>query len=256
MKRVLICAAIPRELKYIERIFPSVNMERSAAGRVFSLKTGSIEVTLSETGIGVHSAESSIQSLLNGLHPDLLLSLGFGGAIYGGLTAGDLVWASRVLLLGSSHSMKERAEISEIPLSGSKKVADGLPHGLSVRQGCIVTLRHPMTKPDIRNNLPPGISFPVCDMETFVLADAATQRHIPFFAVRSISDTADQEVPREFLDITGVSGQIAYRRLVMSLLQRPVLVKDLLRLGMNSEKAAKSLGDLVKSFLDTAFMNE
>lgn len=98
--------------------------------------------------------------------------------------------------------------------------------------------------------------FPVCDMETFALANSAVQRRIPFIAVRSISDTADQEVPGELFDVTHESGKIAYRRLIKSVFKKPGLVKDLIRLGVNSEKAAKSLGGLLRSLLDTAFINE
>ncbi len=256
MKRILICAAIPREFMYIEGILSSLNGKKGAAGGFFSVTTGSVEVVLFRTGIGIQRAESSIQSLLNGFTPQLMISLGFGGALDKGLAAGDLVWASRVLLLRGSTSVKGLPELSDISLPGSKKTADRLPYAKTFREGCIVTLEHFMTKSEIRKSLPEGILFPVCDMETFVLARAALQRHIPFFAARSISDTADQEIPHELLDITDASGKIAYRRLVMSLVHRPELVNDLVRLGLNSKKAARSLGDLIKSFLDTAFMHE
>jgi adenosylhomocysteine nucleosidase len=252
MKRILICAAIPRELKYVERIFSSVKGERRTGGRFFSVREKSIEVILSETGIGIQRAESSIKTLLNDLHPDVILSLGFGGALYEGLAAGDIVWASRVLFLRGRPSGGQRAEIPDISLPGSKRVTDGLVRSPSFREGCIVTLEHLMTKPEIRESMPDGLSFPVCDMETFVLAKNAVQRQIPFFAARSISDTADQEISREILGLTEESGQIAYGRLGRSVFQKPGLIKELIRLGRNSEKAAKRLGSLVRTFLDTA----
>ncbi len=253
MKRVLICAAIPRELKYVQRILASLEGARKTAEGVFFVQRGSTEIILHLTGIGIKSAESSVYSLLNELHPDFMMSLGFGGAIYEGPAAGDLIWAPRFLLLRSNPSRKDAAEISDISLPEAMIPADRLSSSIHLREGCIVTLQEIMTKPEIRNILQEGISFPVCDMETFVLARAAVQRQIPFFAARAISDTADEDIPREFFDITDEAGKIAYRRLGMSILRKPALLKSLIRLGMNSEKAAKSLGDLVRSFLETGF---
>jgi nucleoside phosphorylase len=113
-----------------------------------------------------------------------------------------------------------------------------------------VTLENLVKKPEIRKRLPAKISFPVCDMETFVLARAASQRGIPFFAARSISDTSDHEIPPELLDIFDESGKILYFRLSKSVLYKPGLVMEMVRLRRNSEMAARSLGSLVRALLD------
>lgn len=252
MKRILICAAIPRELKFIRRNLAKTKGEKRSNGAVFSTSTKSADIVLLTTGIGIQSAESSVQSLLNGFHPDLMISLGFGGALYDNLAVGDLIWASRVFFLSDNYSGRETAEISDISLPGAKKIADKIRGPIFYREGCIVTLEHFMGKHEMRKSLPEGISFPVCDMETFVLAKTALERGIPFFAARSVSDTAFQEIPRELLDITDERGNIAYLHLLKSLLQKPGLAKDVLLLGKNSLKAAKSLSAFVRSFLDTA----
>jgi len=246
MKRVLICAAVPRELKLIRRNLSTAKGKKRSSRDDFSALTTPVEVTLLRTGIGALNAESSIISLLRELHPDLIISLGFGGALHEGLAAGDLIWASRVYFLRNKASGKETPEISDISLSESKIIADRLAGSISIHEGCIVTLEHLMPKLEIRKRLPEGISFPVCDMETFVLARTAITSRIPFFAARAISDTASQEIPPELLDVNKISGDVAYFRLLKSVLRKPGLAKDIVRLGINSEKAARSLGDLIK----------
>ncbi|MFI5293803.1 MAG: hypothetical protein ACHQ0Y_02115 [Thermodesulfovibrionales bacterium] len=251
MKKILICAPLARELKYVLSNFPAGRREWTSGG-IFSVQTTSGEIVLLRTGIGTHHSESSLTTLLGELRPDLIVSLGFAGALYEGLAAGDLIWASRVFFLSDRTPDTKGPELPEIPLPESKRVADKLAGIISFREGCIVTLESLVKKPEIRKRLPAKISFPVCDMETFVLARTATRQGIPFFAARSISDTSDHEIPPELLDIFDESGKILYFRLSKRVLYKPGLLMDMVRLRRNSERAAKSLGNLVKSFLDTA----
>ena len=248
MARVLICASVPRELKYIYRNLSSSKRQSSTSRTVFSTYRGPTQVILLRTGIGVLNAESSIRSLLKDLRPDLILSLGFGGALYEGSAAGDLIWGSRFLYLPDT-SLGGAAEISDISPARDENIVERLAGLISFREGCLVTLESSMRKHEILKSLPDGISFPVCDMEAFVLAKTAMERRIPFFAARSISDMSDQEIPRELFDINDKSGEIVYSRLLKAVFHKPALVTDIVRLGINSEKAARSLGDFVKTFL-------
>jgi nucleoside phosphorylase len=248
MKKILICAPLARELKYVLSNFPAGKRGWTSGG-FFSVETTSGEVVLLRTGIGIHDSESSLATLLGELRPDLIVSLGFAGALYEGLAAGDLIWASRVFFLSDRTSDTEGPELPEIPLPESKRVADRLAGIISLREGCIVTLEDLKKKPEIRKRLPAGVSFPVCDMETFVLARTATRQGIPFFAARSISDASDHEIPLELLDIFDESGKILYFRLSKSVLYKPGLAMDMVRLRRNSEMAAKSLGSLVRAIM-------
>ncbi len=247
MKKVLICAAVPRELKSIQRNLSHAKRQRSPSWADFTAQTTSAEVTLLTTGIGILNADSSIKSFLREFRPDLIVSLGFGGALHEGLAAGDLVWASRVYVL---RNIAEVPEISDISFPEAKIIADRLSGSISIREGSIVTLEHLMPKSEIRKKLPEIIPFPVCDMETYAIARIANTSRIRFFAARAISDTASQEIPPELLGVNKISGSISYFELLKSVLQMPGLVKDIVRLGRNSEKAARSLGNLIEFLLD------
>src|SRR5574342_729535 len=101
MKKLLICAAVPREFKYVHRNLSSKEVQISAEGRIFTALTASTQVTLLQTGSGIKNAESSIGSFLKEFRPDLIISIGFAGALHEGLAAGDLVRASRIIFLRS-----------------------------------------------------------------------------------------------------------------------------------------------------------
>ncbi len=251
MKKLLICAAIPHEFKYIRRNLSSEEAQNSITDRVLTAQTTSMQITLLQTGIGIHNAESSMGSLLKTFRPDFIVSLGFGGALHEGLAAGDLVQASKFIFLrsGSKVALSPPARDIYIPESNITDIIGSL---ISLREGSIVTLENPMPKLAIRNILPPDISFPVCDMETFGLAAIAAHSHIPFFGVRAISDTSDQEIPQNFFDLIDASGKTSYSRLLISVLKKPSLIKNLVMLGLNSEKAARSLGVFITSILDNA----
>ncbi len=248
MKRTLICAPLAREFKYVLGNFPSAR--RWTSGGVLSAVTASGEVVLLRTGIGTLRSESSLTSLLGEFHPDLIVSLGFAGALYDGLAAGDLIWASRVFFLSDRTSCAEGTKLPEMHLPEARIMAERLAKTIPIREGCIVTLENLIRKPEIRRRLPAGISLPVCDMETFVLARVAARQGIPFFAARSVSDTSEHEIPAELLDIFDESGKILFFRLSGRVLQKPGLLLDMIHLRKNSEKAAKSLGIITKSIID------
>jgi nucleoside phosphorylase len=245
MKKVLICAALPRELKYILSSFREGRRRKLRSSAVSSFRSTSGEFFLLRTGLGIQNSDSSMRSLLRTLRPDLVVSLGFAGSVFEGLTVGDLVWASRVFLMS-----EEDANLTEVPVPTSRPLAGRLAGRISLYEGCIVTLNRFMRKPEIIKSLPEGLSFPVCDMETFALAKIAGEQAIPFFAVRAVTDTSEHEIPPELLDISCASGRTRLSVLLMRVLRKPGLSKDIIRLKQSSERAARNLASLLRAIID------
>ena len=105
-------------------------------------------------------------------------------------------------------------------------------------------------KTDIKNILPTDISFPVCDMETFFLAKLSMEQRLPFIAVRSITDLADEEIPPEFLHTTDDSGKYSASRAIGMILSKPKLIPDTIRIGKNSRMASNNLWRFVKALTE------
>ncbi len=197
-----------------------------------------------QTGIGINNAEAALKYILQGYRPDIVLSLGFGGALYSGAEIGDLVWASKVFMVNNGI-----AETIELPESG--ETASRMSGRITIREGTILTLDRRMKKAEIGNELYKGLPFPVCDMETFAIAKGAIERGLPFRAVRSITDRAEEEIPQELFEVVDESGTYRLSRSLSVLLRKPHLIPQSMKLGMNSKTASRRLWLSVKSFIET-----
>jgi hypothetical protein len=107
-----------------------------------------------------------------------------------------------------------------------------------------------MKKSEIKKALP-RLPLPVCDMETFPLAKLSMRKGLPFFAIRSITDRADEEIPLELLDVSDESGQYKLSRALRLILSRPKLISEIAKLGRNSRIASNSLWHAVKTLVET-----
>ncbi len=192
------------------------------------------EIMIVATGIGIRNAEEALTWVLDAFDPDFLFSIGFAGALYEGARIGDLVMATSVSLI-SGNAIKA----SQIP--GERGLYERLGGRGNIRAGSFFTLERLMEKKAVRPFLPSDAAFPVCEMETFPLAVLARQRQLPFLAVRSITDRADEEIPPELLQVTDRSGRYQLMRAAGLLLRKPRLIPTAVKLAMRSGKASKNL---------------
>jgi nucleoside phosphorylase len=193
--------------------------------------------------MGSHNAEAAFEHVLGKYRPDFMISVGFGGALYDSATVGDLIYASRFFLIG------EKVE-DAVELSGTVRIFGRLSGMVTMREGTILTLQRWMKKSEIKKALP-RLPLPVCDMETFPLAKLSMREGLPFFAIRSITDRADEEIPLELLDVSDESGQYKLSRALRLILSRPKLISEIAKLGRNSRIASNSLWHAVKTLVET-----
>jgi nucleoside phosphorylase len=253
--RLAIFSAFPHELKCIVKNFKPIKNLRRHPFSTFLAKYLNSEIILVQTGMGTRNAEAALKYTLEEYDPDFILSIGFGGALYDGALIGDLVWASRVILIPedilnglrpSSYNME--SYLLEIPDTG--EIFTKLSGRVNMHKGCILTCERYMKKSEVKKYLSKDISFPVCDMETFFLAKLSIEQRLPFFAVRSITDRSDEEIPSEFLGVTDESGKYKLFRALSLILSKPWLIKDVIRTGRSSGIASTNLWHLVKAIIE------
>lgn len=249
--KLALFAAFPQELKYIIR---NLGIKEESGRGSFTIALADLspssEVVLVESGMGIHNAEAAFSHVVDQYEPDFILSVGFGGALYDGASIGDLVWASKVFLIpgpeeGNPVPPPDRweqfsagAEAREMGLQLSRRV------GMS--EGSILTLTDWVEKPKLIKFVPAELPFPVSDMETYFFAKLSAEKGLPFLAVRSITDSADEEIPRELLRVTDEAGNYKLPRALGIVLSNPQLIADIVRLGKNSHIAARNLWHLVE----------
>jgi len=241
--KIALFSAFPQELKHIMKNVKLGKSLKRDASHIFYAQYLAHEIILVQTGMGIQNAESAFGYVFDSDSADLVLSVGFGGALYEGAAAGDLVWASRVFLLSENS-------LAVIELQDPMKISLKLPGRTNIFNGSIVTLSSRVKKSDIKKILPQNVSHPVCDMETHPLAKLSVEKGLPFLAVRSITDTIDEEIPAEFFDVTDGSGRYRFSRALGILFSKPSLIPQSIKLGRISETASKNLWLAIQSLIE------
>ena len=233
--KILVTGALPHELKpFLKHLKPQRQL-RAGAFRVTQTTYLSHEIMLAITGIGIRNAEDTVKSVLDAFNADFLLSIGFAGALSEGVRIGDLVAATSVSLV-SANSIKKIVQIPD-----ERRLRDVLGGNVGARAGSFFTLEKLMEKKAVRHFVPGDAAYPACEMETFPLAEIALERQMPFLAVRSITDLADEEIPPEFMELADSSGQHQSMRAAALLLRKPQLLPIAVKLAARSRKAAQAL---------------
>jgi nucleoside phosphorylase len=244
--------AFPQELRHIRKNRLSA---QSPQGRPFPLQ-GKLhppcDIIAVQTGMGAENAETAFRRVLHERRLDIVLSAGFGGALYEDAGIGDIVWSSRALLIRGDRTRQHEHHADDAAPGSDlgRRIGEKLSERTAAREGSIVTLPGMMTKSKIKKMIPGDLPFPVCDMETFYLARLSHQNRVPFLAVRSITDRLDEDVPPELLAVTDRTGQYRFSRALGLLLAKPKLIPASVKLGRNAARASKNLGKAVDALAE------
>ena len=241
--RAALFAAFPQEITEIIRNLKGVQRPKRHPFSLFLGEYSSNEIIVVLAGMGSGNTEAALECILKEYKPDLVLSSGFGGALYDGAVIGEIVWGSKVILI--RDGIAETIELSRI-----RDIFCRLPANFTVHEGNILTLERWMKKSEIKKILLQEFSFPVCDMETFFLAKLSMKRGVPFIAFRSITDRADEEIPPEFLHVTDESGRYRLSRALRMIFSKPKLIPNIIRTGKNSVIASNTLWRFVKTLIE------
>jgi adenosylhomocysteine nucleosidase len=233
--RFAIFAALPLELDLIIQDLDAVKGGSRNSYQVYYTSNKSAEIALVITSMGSANALAAIKSIYMEFSPDIVLCTGFGGALYSGAAAGDLIWSSTVVSLPGS------GKPVHLNIPPEDAIFERISASFPVKKGAVVTIDSLSSKKDLLWRLPEGLQNPVCDMETFALARYCIEKGIRFLSLRAISDTVDQDIPRDIADIVDSSGRPNILRAFGLILRKPSLMPLLVRLGMNSRKASQNL---------------
>lgn len=157
---------------------------------------GNHEVVVAMSGIGKVNAALTAQRLIDEHHPDCIISTGLAGGLDLSLHSGDLVignqcgyhdvWCSMGNEWGQIQGLPVRFDADTHLLECARRV----PTTATVREGLIATGDQFIDTVEgvatIRRHLPDALA---CEMESTAIAQTCYLRHMPFLAVRLISDT-------------------------------------------------------------------
>ncbi len=240
--RIALFSAFPHELREIVRKIGAPKPVRKNSFALSFAEYSSHEIVIVLTGIGVTNAEKAFQYVLKEHSPDVIVSAGFGGALYKGARIGEIIYASRVL------SVTE-GTINVIDLKSGAEMFDKISNRLALAEGSVITLDGWKKKAEVLKMTPEGLSRPVCDMETFPLARLSLEKGLAFFSFRAVTDRSDEDVSPELLGVSDESGRYSLALAVKLLLSNPRLIPESIRLGIASYIAGKSLWRTVSALI-------
>ena len=128
---------------------------------------------------------------------------------------------------------------------GHNSVADTL----ALHRGTFITSDGILRKQSLAQHLKSSANNPVVEMETAAVARVAAGQGIPFLGIRAISDPWDEELAFSINEFCDDTMRIKPAKVLATVLKRPAIIPQLVRLAYNSHVAAASLGKAMGQLL-------
>jgi len=192
---------------------------------------GPIELVAAKTGIGTRRAAEATERLLDTAAVDHVMVVGIAGGM-GSSQVGDVIFPEVVVDKATG------AEYHPSPLHAVES------------HGRLVTHDDFDMQPAERDALVAG-GFIAVDMETSASAGVCERRGVPWSAVRSISGLVGV-TPGDVIGLANPDGTPNVGASIRYLLTKPWRIPKLVRLGLDSQRAAKGAAEAAARLLRDA----
>ncbi len=211
--KVAIVAALEREVRSLVK--GRLGVEREYLGRRFKFFESGRAVLVCG-GIGAEAVRRATEAVIALYEPELVLSVGFAGAVDSGLKVGEIFSPSNV-----------------IDARDGSNVETGIGRGVLVSVAAVVDVEQ-------KEKLAESYRAQAVDMEAAAVARGARARGVRFMAVKAISDESTFVMPSldRFVDRDGRFRGTAF---AASVAVQPWLWSKVFHLAGNSAKASRAL---------------
>ena len=223
---IAIVAAMDRELGPLRRRLP----------------TGS--VTLHASGVGKEASAGCVRELAMGSErPDILISIGFAGALRPDLAAGDLLLAQNLHAIEEPRSFSVDSWLLHLAEETCQEA------GLRCFVADSLTVPQMVTTPAEKAGLGKATDAWAINMEDYWSAAAAAEGGIAYLSIRSVLDRSDQTLPSVVKGLGDMGGVAQAVSAVIIACRRPWLLPGLALLARQTGRAQRSLGDFIQVFI-------
>ncbi len=177
----------------------------------------------------------------------MIVSAGIAGALDPSLNAGDVVIDHKPLPfrggvgVGAVPTLVGLGE-TDTPRPNPSPEGEGLRKALpQAHHGQIIGQDHIAATAAEKAALYAATGALAVDMESHIAARVAARHGLPFIAIRTISDTADESLPPAALVGMSPDGSMALGKVLMSLARQPGQMPALIITGRNAEAAFRAL---------------
>jgi adenosylhomocysteine/aminodeoxyfutalosine nucleosidase len=216
--KIAIMGAMPEEIAPILERLDDVQEVNYAKNKYYKAKYKDVEVVVAYSKIGKVFSTLTASTMLQMFACDVLLFTGVAGAVNPGLKIGDLVVASKlaqhdldITIFGHPHgyvpggSVFVEADKDLIALS--KIVAKEM--GVDLKEGIIATGDQFIASEERKEFIAKTFGADALEMEGASVAVVCDALGVPFFVLRSISDSADMDAGFNFEEFVESSAKIS-----------------------------------------------
>lgn len=179
-------------------------------------------------GPGPRLAGEAMRVALQHESPRAVISTGYCGALDPALKVGDLFVATEVIASPG----------------GERYPAGRPPNPAAYSTGTLVSLDRVAVSAVEKAGLR-GAGAAAVEMEAAAVAHSAREHGFPFFCIRSVSDSAEEDMPLDFNQYRDRDGRFQNGRIAVSALLRPSSLPGLVRLARASGLASANLGEFL-----------
>ena len=240
---IAILGAVTEEIAGIKReinISDRVRLDKSEAW--FGKYQGR-NIVLVRTGVGRKRAQNATQQVIDKFNPEVIISMGYAGALTEGLNVGDMFVASTIFSPESDSNSFEMDDPKNLKwLELAKKTPP--PENVKLKIGRLITVDMVVHTPKAKKELGSRFRAEAVEMETLEIALLTRVNKIPFISIRGISDAVNHELINcsSFLDS---DGELSKLRAGWYVLTHPKSLKNAFSLRSNTQIATQNLTDFI-----------
>ena len=194
---ILCAVAHQLELDPFKAKYSGVEQFNTGFGNLYQLARDGKDLNLIRTGIGLDSADKTLEQALrflatDGITPDLILNFGTCGAIHPERRVGDLIVGTGVVMDEMPElrlDEKWRTRFQEYLKFQDKQAIPGI----------IYSTEKAVADDRTRHRISHETHAQIVEMECYSLAQIAKENNIPLLSVKYISDNADEFLMKDFL---------------------------------------------------------
>ena len=221
---LLFVAAERRELEgllvHVDEITkPNWPLDFARQGRL-----NGVQIALVANGPGPELAGAAVDVVRENEKMDGLISIGFCGGLQPSLQACDIFVATEV------------AGVSAARIPATQKF---------FKSGKLLSINRVVPTAAEKTGLGKAGADAV-EMEAAAVAARAQQYNLPFYAVRVVTDTCNEDFPVDFNEMRSQDGHFSRAKILAAALRRPgVVFPELVKLNKRTKRAAQALGDFL-----------
>ena len=216
--KIAIMGAMPEEVAPILERLDDVEEVNYAKNKYYKAKYKNIDVVVAYSKIGKVFSTLTATTMLELFACDVLLFTGVAGAVNPELQIGDLVVASKlaqhdldITIFGHPHGYVPEGsvyvEADKDLIALSKIVASEM--GVNVKEGIIATGDQFIASEERKNFIAETFKADALEMEGASVAVVCDALGVPFFILRSISDSADMDAGFNFEEFVESSAKVS-----------------------------------------------